>query len=67
MLRAIRNFFVIIGHPLGANVNEWVEVLAAGAERTSDGHVTLGYLGQLLVGDEEGEQSYVDIRPVVRQ
>jgi hypothetical protein len=36
----IRDFF-IIGHLLGANMNEWVEVVAE-AER---GHVRLGYLG----------------------
>ena len=40
MLRAIRDFFVI-GHPLGAN---WVEVVAAKTERTSEGHVRLGIL-----------------------
>jgi len=45
MLRTIHDFFAI-GHPLGANVNERVEVLAAEADRASDGHVTLGYLGQ---------------------
>lgn len=31
MLRAIRHFFVI-GHPLGANVNEWVEVVVVESE-----------------------------------
>ncbi len=45
MLRAIRDFFVI-GHILRANMNEWVEVVAAEAERASDGHVRLGHLGQ---------------------
>jgi len=40
MLRAIRDFFVI-GHILRANMNEWVEVVAAEAERAFDGHVRL--------------------------
>ena len=42
MLRAIHDFFVI-GHVLGADVNEWVEVVAAEAER--DGHIRPRCLG----------------------
>ena len=53
MLRAICDFF-IIGHVLGTNMDKWVEVVAAEAERASDGHVKLGYLGQYIGGDEEG-------------
>lgn len=48
-------------------MDKWVEVVTAEAEMASDGRVTLGYLGQLLVEDEEGEQSYADIRLVVGQ
>jgi len=50
MLRAIRDFVVIV-HILGVNMNEWVEVVAAEAERAFDG------LGHILVkgGDEERE------------
>jgi hypothetical protein len=44
MLRAISNF-LSIGHPLSANMNEWIEVIAAGAELASDGQVRLGCLG----------------------
>ena len=56
MLCAVRNFFVI-GHLLSANMNEWVEVVAAEAERASDGHVRLRHFGQYS-RDEEGKKSY---------
>ena len=49
MLRMIRNFFVI-GHPLVANMNEWVEVVATETERVSDGHVRLGILVSIRWG-----------------
>jgi hypothetical protein len=35
-------------------MDKWVEVVAAEAERASDGHVKLGYLGQYIGVDEEG-------------
>jgi hypothetical protein len=56
MLCAARDFF-IIGHLLNANMNEWVEVIAAEAEWASDGHVRLGHFGQYS-RDEEGKKSY---------
>lgn len=56
MLCAVRDFFVI-SHLLSANINEWVEVIAAEAERASDGHVRLGHFGQYS-RDEEGKKSY---------
>lgn len=42
MLCAIRGFFVV-GHILGVDVNEWVEVVAVETERVSDGHGRHGY------------------------
>jgi len=56
MLCAVGRFFVI-GHLLSANMNERVEVIAAEAERASDGHVRLGHFGQYS-RDEEGKKSY---------
>ena len=52
MLRAIRDLVVIV-HILGVNMNEWVEIVAAEAERA------FGGLGHILVkgGDEERESS----------
>jgi hypothetical protein len=38
-------------------MNERVEVIAAEAERASDGHVRLGHFGQYS-RDEEGKKSY---------
>ena len=42
MLCAIRDFFVI-GHILGVDMDEWVEVVAVETEWASDGHGRLGY------------------------
>jgi hypothetical protein len=53
MLCAVRDLFVI-GHLLSANMNEWVEVIAAEAEWASD---RLGHFGQYS-RDEEGKKSY---------
>ena len=56
MLCAIRDFFVI-GHLISANMNEWVEIIIAEAERASDGHVRPGHFGRYS-RDEEGKKSY---------
>lgn len=65
MLHTIHDFF-IIGHPLGVNMNKWVEFVATEAEWASDGHVRLGTVVSIR-WDEEGEQAYADICLVVRQ
>ena len=44
MLRAICSFLVM-GHLLCANMDEWIKVLAAEAEWASGEHVGLGHLG----------------------